>query len=186
MRMFLAAIILALCLEFGAVVSLYLAFHDSTPPKAEAEAVAYSTVPPHMSDRYLEWYLRSLWDIHHQSPDSRVLAALYGRSDTYIKNYVLPRTGEDFNAAKNRILSPLGPDPSDLEIHTAIVLEAYAASRCAEQYGQRCYLLDFTHWTVVSHVLAPLGRTTAYSDVMDGDYSRSWADWTIPRPSVKP
>ena len=184
MRMFLAAVILTLCLEFGLGVGLYLAFHDSTPSKAEAEAVAYSTVPPQRSDRYLEWYLRVLWDIHQQSPDSRVLAALYGRSDYRIQTYVLPRTGEDFETAKTRILSPLGPAPTDLEIHTAATLESHAVNQCAEQYGQRCYLLDFTHWTIASHVLAPLGQTTPYSDVVAGYYDgRPWADWTIPRPT---
>ena len=176
---FLSFVLLGICLEFGAVVGiLYFGYHyDATYSKAEAEAaVHHETIRPHRSDLYREWYLRSLWDIHQQTPDNRVLAALYGRSDTYIKNYVMPPTGEDFDTAKTRILSPLGPDPSDLEIHTAVTLEAYAVSRCAEYYDQRCYLLDFTHWTVGSHVLAPLGRTTAYSDVMAGDYSRPWAD----------
>ena len=185
MAKFLAFVLLGICLEFGAVVViLYFGYnYDETRSMAEAEAaVHHETIPPNRADLYREWYLRSLWDIHQQTPDSPVLAALYGRSDDYIRNYVVPRTGEDFETAKTRILSPLGPDPSDLEIHTAVALEAYAVGRCVERYDQRCYLLDFTHWAVGSHILAPLGRTTAFSEVMAGDYSRPWADWTIPRP----
>ena len=187
MAKFLLIVLLCVFLEFGAIVGiLYLASLDSSAIEAETEAAVHKTIPPHRSDLYREWYLQSLWDIHSQTPDSRVLAALYGRSDAYIHNYVMPSTGEDFETAKTRILSPLSPDPTDLEIHTAVTLEAYAVSRCAERYDQRCYLLDFTHWTVGNHVLAPLGRTTDYSAVMAGDYRPKWADWTIPRPSVKP
>ena len=178
-----AFVLLGVCLEFGAVVGiLYLGYHHDATHKAEAEAaVHHETIPPHRSDLYREWYLRSLWDIHDQTPDSRVLAALYGRSDG-LRNYVVPRTDEDFDTAKTRILSPLGPDPSELEFYTAVTVETYAVGRCAERYDQRCYTLDFTHWAVGSHVLAALGRTTAFSEVMAGDYSRPWADWTIPRP----
>ena len=184
-RMFLAAVLLGICIEFGLVVSLYLAFHDSTPAKAETEATVHKTTPPHRSNIIREWYLSLLWDVHHQTPDHHDLTALYGRSDSYIQNYILPRTSEDFDAAKSRILSPLGPDPSNPETHTMIVLEAYTVNRCAERYSEQCYLLDFTHSTVGNYVLAPLGRTTAYTDVVDGYYSRPWENWTIPRPSLR-
>ena len=184
MAKFLSFVLLGVFLEFALVVGiLYFGYqHDTAHSKAEAIAdVHHATSPPHRSDRYREWYLQSLWDIHHQTPDSRVLTALYRRSDDYIRRYITPRTGEDFEVAKTRILSPLGPDPSDLAIHTMTVLETYAASRCAEWYDQRCYLLDFTHWTVASQILAPIGQTTPYVNIVAGDYSRPWADWTIPR-----
>ena len=113
------------------------------------------------------------------------LAALYGRSDTYIQNYIAPRTGEDFNAAKTRILSSLNPNPSDLEIHSVVTLEAYTVSRCRERYDGQCYLLDFTHWALSSEVLPALGATTSYSAVVAGDYNSAWAEWTIPRPSLR-
>ena len=180
---FLPLVLLCVLLEFGAIVGiLYLASLDSSAIEAETETSVHKTIPPHRSDLYREWYLQSVWDIHSQTPDSSVLAAMYRRSDAYIHNHVTPRTGEDFETAKIRILSPLGPDPTDLEIHTLITLEAYAVNRCAEQYNQRCYTLDFTHWAIASHILAPLGRTTAYADVVDGYYSRPWENWTIPRP----
>ena len=176
--------LLGVCLEFAAIVGLYLAFHDSTPPKAEAPV--HQTVPPHTLALYREWYLALLWDVHHQTPDHPALQMLYGRSDSYVENYVRSLTGETFDAAKNRITSPLGPDPSDLEIHSAVVLESYAVNGCRKRYVEPCYRLDFLHATVGNHVLAPLSGTISYSDVKAGNYKPQWGGWKIPRPPAKP
>ncbi len=185
MRRFFAAVLLCVCLELVAVAGImYIALNHADETEAE-EVATHETIPPHRSDLYREWYLQSLWDIHRQTPDNRVLAALYGRSDTYIQNYIAPRTGEDFNAAKTRILSSLNPNPSDLEIHSVVTLEAYTVSRCRERYDGQCYLLDFTHWALSSEVLPALGATTSYSAVVAGDYNSAWAEWTIPRPSLR-
>ena len=184
MRRFLAAVLLVVCLEFAAVVGLlYIGYHYSDESKAETETRTHTAIPPHRADVYREWYLQSLWDIHRQNPDNPILAALYRHSDTRIINHIMPRTGEDFEDANARILSALGPAPTDLEIHTAVTLDVHAVNECSEWYDQRCYLLDFTHWALSSEVLPALGATTSYSAVVAGDYKPAWADWTLPRPS---
>ncbi len=99
MRKFLVFVLLGTALEFGAVAGiLYVAF--SYPEAVESEVYEPAAKPPLREDRYREWYLRSLWDIHQQMPDSPVLTALYERSDHLLRNYILPRTSEDFLSSK--------------------------------------------------------------------------------------
>lgn len=174
-RKFLAFVLLCVCLEFGLVVGiLYLGYlHDATHPKAEADNIR-QTEPPHRSERYLTWYLASLWDTDSRTPDNPVLAVLYERTNAYVTRYITPNTGETPDAAMNRITASLGPAPTDLEIHSSAVREAYAASGCRESYSERCYLLDFSLWTLSSEVLPALGATVSYSSVLAGDYEPAW------------
>ena len=151
---FLTAVILGVLLEFAAVVGvLYIAHYHSGVAESETEVISHTAIPPRRADVYREWYLQSLWDIHRDNPDNPVLAGLYRYSDTYIVNYIMPRTSEDFETTKSRILLAHGPEPTALEIHTAVTLEAHAVNRCPEWYSQICYLLDFTHWALSSEVI---------------------------------
>ena len=177
MRRFLAFVLLGVFLEFAAVVGIFLTFHNSTPLKAEADYLR-QTEPPHRSEQYLTWYLASVWEVHRKKPDSPVLAVLYERTNTYISRYVAPTTSETTDAAMNRITASLGPTPTDLEIHSSAVREAYAAGGCRERYSDQCYLMDFSLWTLSSEVLPALGATVSYLDVLRGDYNPAWTDRT--------
>ena len=173
MRRFLAFVLLGVFLEFSAVVGIFLTFHNSTPLKAEADYLR-QTEPPHRSERYLTWYLASVWEVHRKKPDSPVLAALYERTNYYITRYITPTTSETPDAAMNRITASLGPDATSLELHSSAVRGAYVASVCKEWYSDQCYLLDFSLWTLSSEVLPALGATISYSDVLRGDYKPAW------------
>ena len=89
---------------------------------------AQQTKPHYQVYNHREWYLQSLWQVYQQTPNSFILPILYGLTDTHIRNFVIPNTGEDFQTAKVRIyVSALGPDPSALEVHTAVTIESYTA-----------------------------------------------------------
>ena len=96
----------------------------------------------------------------------------------------MPNTGEDFETAKTRIVSSLGPSPTDIEAHTAAVLDAYASGNCPDQFEGQCYLLEITHWAIGVQALPLFGSTADYATVVAGDYEPEWADWAIPRPSL--
>ena len=146
---------------------------------------AQESQPHYKVYNHREWYLQSLWQVQQQAPDNFVLPILFGLSDTYIRNYVIPNTGEDFQTAKTRISSALGPNPSDIEVHTAIVLESYATGSCSGARDGQCYLLTITHWAIAAQILGPLaGATVSYDTVTANDYTPEWAAWNIPRPSV--
>ncbi len=140
--------------------------------------------PPYQTYNYREWYLQGVWQVYEQTPDSPILTILLGLSDTYISNYVIPNTGEDFETAKARIISSLSSDPSPLEIHTAVLIESYTAGDCPSWREGQCYILEITLWAISAQVLPLLGSTADYADVTADDYEPEWADWSIPRPSA--
>ena len=141
---------------------------------------------PHYREySYREWYLQSVWQLHGQNPDHILLPVLYRLNGVYIRNFIMPNTGEDYQTAYQRIVSALGPDPSAIEIHTAATIEAYTAGNCTDQLAGQCYLATISHWAIVQQALMTLGGTTvAYADVTGDDYTPDWADWVIPRPSI--
>ena len=154
-------------------------------------AAALSTIraqesqPHYQVFNHREWYLQSLWQVQQQTPDNFILPILFGLSDNYIRNFVIPNTGEDFQTAKARIISSLGANPSDIEVHTAVVLESYAVGSCSGARDGQCYLLTITHWALGAQILGPLaGATVSYDSVTADDYEPEWADWNIPRPST--
>ena len=140
--------------------------------------------PSHKVFNYREGYLQVVWQIYQQTPDNVILSTLFGLSDTYIRNYVIPNTGEDFDSAKSRIVSSLGPNPTALQVHTAIVLESYTAGNCPGQLEGQCYLLEIIHWAISAQVFPLLGFTVDYATVLADDYEPEWANWVIPRPST--
>ena len=146
---------------------------------------AQESQPHYKVYNHREWYLQSLWQVHQQTPDSFFLPILYGLTDTHIRNFVIPNTGEDLQIAKARIVSDLGPNPSDLEVHTAAIMESYTAGSCSGARDGQCYLLTITHWAIGAQILGPLaGATVSYDTVTADDYKPEWADWNIPRPSA--
>ena len=184
LKVLVALIISTLLAVVVAGVFYYLSVQPQQPDSPDViGGQDITTNPLPRAYWYREWYLRSVWDVHQLTLDSRVLTALYIHSDTYIRNYVMPSTREDFQTARNRILSFLGPYPTDLEVHTAIILESYAENNCTTWYNRQCYSLDLTHWSMGNQVLTSLGNTTAYSEIMEGDYVSEWSDWEIPRPT---
>ena len=64
--------------------------------------------PDYRKYSYREWYLQGVWQVYEQNPDNAILSILFRLSDIYIRNYVMPNTGEDFETAKARIVSSLG------------------------------------------------------------------------------
>ena len=142
---------------------------------------AQESNPHYQVFNHREWYLRSLWQAQEETPDSFVLPILFGLSNTYIRNFVLPNTGEEFQTAKARIVSSLGADPSDLEVHTAVILESYTVGSCSGALDGQCYLLTIMHWAIGAQILGPLaGTTVTYDSVTANDYQPEWADWNIP------
>ena len=139
--------------------------------------------PDHKTYNYREWYLQGVWQVHSRTPDSPALGVLFGLSETYIRNFVMPNTGEDYNTARVRIVSALGKNPSDLRVHTAVVIEAYRAGNCAGQLDGQCYMLSIMHWALSEQVMPALGSTVTYESVHADDYEPEWANWNIPRPS---
>ena len=98
---------------------------------------AQESRPHYKVYNHREWYLQSLWQVQQRTPDNFILPILFGLSDNYIRNFVIPNTGEDFQTAKARIVSSLGANPSDIQVHTAVVLESYAVGSCSgERDGQ--------------------------------------------------
>ena len=142
---------------------------------------AQGTNPHYRVFNYREWYLQSLYQMHDQDANHYVLPAVYRLSDTYIRNYVVPNTGEDFETAKARIVGPLGTNPTALEVHTAIILEAYEVGECPAQLEGQCFLLEVTNWAIASQIL---GFNALWAEVTAQDYEPDWANWNIPRPSV--
>ena len=181
-RTFAAITTVALLLGLTAFAFTLRPDERSTPPAhAIAPAQASNATSTYRTYTFREWYLQSVWKIHRQNPQDRVLAILYGLSDTHVENFVVPNTGEDFHAAKTRILSALGPNPSDLEIHTAIILESYTAGECSNQLDGQCYLLTIMHWAIAAQILDT--QYELYGMVIAPDYTPVWANWNIPRPS---
>ena len=140
---------------------------------------------PHYREyNFREWYLQSAWQLYGKNPDHFIMSVLYRLNGTYVRNFIMPNTGEDYETAYQRIVSVLGPAPSAIDIHTALTIEAYTAGQCADQLDGQCYLLTLPHWAIVLQVLIPLGGTSVtYEDVKADDYTPEWADWVIPRPS---
>ena len=149
-------------------------------------ATAQEEATPHYRQyNYREWYLQSAWELHGKNPNHILLPVLYRLNGVYIRNFIMPNTGEDYQTAYQRIVSALGPNPSAIEIHTAATIEAYTAGNCADQLTGQCYMLTLPHWAIVQQALMTLGGTTiTYNDVKGADYSPAWASWVIPRPSV--
>ena len=110
-----------------------------------SQTQAQDSEPSHKTFSYREWYLQGVWQVYAQTPDNSVLSDLFGLSDTYIRNYIVPNTGEDFQTAKTRIASSLGPDPSPLQIHTAVILESYTVGNCSGQFEGP---VSYTHLTL--------------------------------------
>ena len=133
MKVKIAASALIIAVGIGMIASLL------------STASAQGTNPHYRVFNYREWYLQSLYQMHGQDANHYVLPAVYRLSDTYIHNYVVPNTGEDFATAKARIVGALEANPTDLEIHTAVMLEAYEVGECPAQLGGQCFLLEVTN-----------------------------------------
>ena len=182
-RTFAAITTVALLLGLIAFAFTLRPDESSTPPvHAIAPAQTSNATSTYRTYTFREWYLQSVWQTHRQNPQNYILPILYGLSDTYVKNFVVPNTGENFHAAKTRILSALGPNPSDIEIHTAIILESYTAGDCSDQLDGQCYLLTIMHWAIAAQILDT--QYELYSMVTAPDYTPLWANWNIPRPSL--
>ena len=130
---------------------------------------------------FREWYLQSVWHAHNQGTHGFTLSALYDLSETYIRNFVIPNTGEDYETARARIASAFESEPSDIEMHTAAVLESYTAGECAGQLDGQCFMLEIASWAIAARVF---DFNDLLQTVEATGYTPAWAAWDIPRPTA--
>ena len=102
-RTFAAVTTVALLLGLTAFAFTLRPDESSTHPvHAIAPAQTSNATSTYRTYTFREWYLQSVWQTHRQNPQNYILPILYGLSDTHVKNFVVPNTGEDFQTAKTR------------------------------------------------------------------------------------
>ena len=160
------------------VVLLAVALAMSLPQKAGAQQRDYE---------YREWYLSNLWELHNANSVNLFVNAIFGLTDTYIKTFIAPNTGETAEQVRTRLGTVFGGNPTTAQLFTAAVLESYNAADCSNYTQSQCYMLEITHWAITQQVLVTLlGSTVTFDSVKADDYAPDWAGWTIPKPPARP